>query len=263
MKSILLLVDSKPGFDGRLQAALDVARACGAHLTCLQANDYPAWALHDGLGMPLTAVDMEALNRSLEDGRRRERDAVEARLRRENVPWSWHACDDGRYVAIARLAALHDLVVAGAAADGDAGDVLLSTRTPVLVAPGGAAGFDPGRPVLIAWNGSPEAAAALKAAVPLIGRAAAVHLATVGEAEPDLPAESAARYLSRHGVHAEVHRVAVDRGVAAMLDALAQRLDAGWMVMGGYGRSRWREVLLGGVTQEVLRAPKRTVFICH
>lgn len=263
MKSILLLIDSFAGFDSRLQAALDVARGCGAHLTCLQASDYPAWAIYDGISMPMTAIDLDALNRSIEEGRTKERAAVEARLSAEDVPWSWHAEADARFVAIARHASLHDLIVLGAKADTDAGDVLLSTRTPALVIPEGARAFDVTGPALVAWNSSPEAAAALKGAVPLLKHASAVHLVEVGDADRDPPIEAAARYLSRHGVHANVERVPAQGNVSATIAATADRLGAAWVTMGAYGRSRWRETLLGGVTRGMLKDPKRPLLLAH
>jgi nucleotide-binding universal stress UspA family protein len=140
---------------------------------------------------------------------------------------------------------------------------------PVLVVPGDAKAFDVTAPVMVAWNGSAEAAHALRAAVPLLAAAGKVWLVSIAEASDkkprfDFPALEGAQYLSRHGIACEV--VEVPRGEAKIGDTLfsaAQMRGCGLMVMGAYGHSRLAEMLLGGVTRQMLSEPQRPVLLAH
>src|SRR5690606_455080 len=159
---------------------------------------------------------------------------------------------------------LSDLVVVGTCeprggrgASSIAGHVAIHARTPILAVPPKARGFDPAVPALVAWNGAIEASPALRAAVPLLKRAAAVQLITVEEArkEPlfDLPPTEGAEFLSRHGIECDM--VAIPLRDGSVEDALchaAQVRRAGYIVMGAYGHTRLRETVLGGATNGLL-----------
>jgi nucleotide-binding universal stress UspA family protein len=140
---------------------------------------------------------------------------------------------------------------------------------PVLVVRGDVASFDVTAPVMVAWNGSAEAAHALRAAVPLLAAARKVWLVSVAEPADrkprfDFPALEGAQYLSRHGIDCEL--VEVPRGEAKIGDTLfsaAQMRDCGLMVMGAYGHSRLAEMLLGGVTRQMLSAPPMPILLAH
>lgn len=146
-----------------------------------------------------------------------------------------------------------------------AGDVAINARTPVLVVPAGTTRFDVTGKAFVAWNGSPEAAHALKASLPMLRLAASVVIATVEEPHSGfLPPLDACEYLSRHGVKAEL--LAIERGKASTADALLtarDRTGAGYVVMGAYGHSRMREFVLGGVTREMLRGSPVPMFLAH
>ena len=148
------------------------------------------------------------------------------------------------------------------------GGLVLKARAPVLVVPGDARAFDIGAPVLVAWNGSSEAAHALRAAVPLLACSAKVTLASIAEVNDkqrfDFPPIEGAQYLSRHGIDCEI--VEIPRGEAKIADTLfsaAQMRGCGLMVMGAYGHSRLAELLFGGVTRRVLSDPQVPILLAH
>ena len=128
--------------------------------------------------------------------------------------------------------------------------------------------FDVGAPMLVAWNGSAEGAHALRAAMPLLACSCKVTLACVIEADErarfDLPSTDGAKYLARHGIDCEI--VEIPRGEASIADTLfsaAQMRECGLMVMGAYGHSRLAELLLGGVTRQMLSEPQMPVLLAH
>ncbi len=123
--------------------------------------------------------------------------------------------------------------------------------------------------VLVAWDGSPVALAALRAAVPVLQAARDVRLAVAeprdGAAEWLLPqAQDAATYLSRYGISAEVNLLPGPKPpVAEALVNFAGEIDADLMVMGAYGHTRLRERLLGGVTRAMLERAPVSLLIAH
>jgi nucleotide-binding universal stress UspA family protein len=121
---------------------------------------------------------------------------------------------------------------------------------------------------MVAWNGSAEAAHALRAAVPLLAMAGKVWLVTIAEpgekARFDLPPIEGAQYLSRHGIECEMVEVPRDKaGIADTLRSAAEVRGCGLMVMGAYGHSRLAEMLLGGVTRKMLADPQLPILLAH
>jgi nucleotide-binding universal stress UspA family protein len=163
---------------------------------------------------------------------------------------------------IERAARLCDLIVIGAT-DGQAGyenmregfeAALLSGARPVLFVPREPA-ESPGQRIAIAYDGSAAAAHAVTAALPFLSRAKSVHSFEVtADAGKSAALAELHDYLALRGI--EVIEHVVDPGAKPLGEALAlavqaQRCDL--LVLGGYGHSRIREFVLGGVTRHVLR----------
>lgn len=263
MKSILLHVFSDDQFDNRLSVALDIARTCDAHLTCLQVSPYDAVvAMNPVGGMPFEAFFLEQLRTEELEVRQR----TEARLAASGIAWDWQMGDGDVARAVVGGASLHDLIVvsqsthrAGLGAEPlpIVDDIVTSARCGVFVVPRGVDRFDPHCPALVAWNASPEAAAAVRRALPLLKLSSAVSIVSVGEDEADYPQTAACVYLSRHGVHAEMCPLPqTGYSTGETLEHFAQEHGVGLMVLGAYGHSRLREMLLGGVTRRLLAHAK-------
>jgi nucleotide-binding universal stress UspA family protein len=170
---------------------------------------------------------------------------------------------------LARYARHADLTLVGRANAevGGADDALLAEAAfmdsgrPALVVPpegGGAAWSLPPRRAVVAWDGSREAARATGDALPLLRLADRVTVLVVDGRDAsghpgDRPGAEIAAHLARHGVGAEVLEARSD-GAPTGEAILAQARSAGadLLVTGGYGHSRLREMLLGGVTRHVL-----------
>lgn len=165
----------------------------------------------------------------------------------------------------------HDLVVLGRAR-GPNGlppdfieQLVLGCGRPLLIAskqaPAALAGT-----VLMCWKETAEAARAVSAALPLLSRAGRVVVATVEEDDRNAASGLAelARLMTWHGITAETELLSRDRRpVQEQLADVARRHRADLMVMGGYGRSRARELILGGVTQSVIESAELPVFLLH
>ncbi len=121
--------------------------------------------------------------------------------------------------------------------------------------------------VLVAWNGSREAARAVAEALPYLRKAETVSVVVVDDTDPvedqTKIGKDLVEHLQHHGVAATVHRVRKDGHVGSTLIAECKRLKADLVVMGGYGHSRLREWLLGGATYEMLHNAPVPLLIAH
>jgi len=134
--------------------------------------------------------------------------------------------------------------------------VLFSSGRPCLLLPPQTSSGGRFETVLVAWKSGREAARALKDALPFLKQAEQVTIAIATEEADEESRTSSgadvARYLSRHGVHAEVRELP---GWNSAQDALLNEVEASGaelVVAGAYGHTRLTERLLGGVTRALL-----------
>ncbi|MFM6951210.1 MAG: universal stress protein [Novosphingobium sp.] len=246
MRSILVQGGRDAGMGARLDTAMDLARVHGGHLTVLIDTPVDKYVTVDPYGGAILA--REALETALQ-----EDDALAAafgeRLARDDVPFDVAQSELPQLDALARCGDLADLLVVSRSS-GLAGDLALAASCPVLALPDHAPLRLPLRTACVAWDGSSEAARALKAAVPLLSAADQVQVLTVQSAKPSgFPPTEALRYLSRHAVKAELVELPQGRSVEETLAEAVAQAGADLFVMGAYGHSRLREFLFGGVTR--------------
>jgi len=267
MKNVLVPIHDDPGQESRLQAALDLTRALDGHLTCIETITPP-----EALPEVYMAVGYDQLVAAERTDADSNRARVEARLSAEDVPWNCIEVVAHPAAAIQQAIGLADIVVLNRKLERFAlpdwlkvtSETIIASRKPVVAVPEEARGFAAFGPALIAWDGSVEAAAALRAAVPLLQKAANVTLLEIDDDHIGKRGEEAAAYLSRHGVHARLVREPRAHSDSARL--ILDRADAskaGYIVMGGFGRGRLREALFGGVTRTLLRSSRVPLVLVH
>ena len=145
--------------------------------------------------------------------------------------------------------------------------LLFEADCPTIVVPKGDVSARPDC-IVIAWNESPEAMRAVRAAMPLLKAASTVHIAIVDPPEtgPERsdPGGALAVYLYRHGVRSDIQ--VMTRQGKKVSERLAQHVTetgADMLVMGGYGHSRFREAVLGGATRDMLQCSSVPVLMAH
>jgi nucleotide-binding universal stress UspA family protein len=141
---------------------------------------------------------------------------------------------------------------------------LMHGRSPVLLVPQTPAGVH-GTKAVVAWDGSATAARAVAAAIPLLKAASAIEIVSISTGSIQTAEMDRLRdYLRLHGLTATEHGVNPGgQPTGAVLMDVARRAGAGVVVLGGYGHSRWRELVLGGVTRHVLSEATMPVFMAH
>lgn len=138
-----------------------------------------------------------------------------------------------------------------------------SGRACLFVPPKGVAPKNFGT-ILVAWNGSREAARAIAEAMPLLKAATQVVVVSIGEESEVEFGGDIARHLSRHGIAAVIGTIEASmEGPGDALLGEARRIGADLLVMGGYGHSRFREWILGGATRHVLSSAEIPVFMAR
>ena len=284
LRDLLVVLDGSPRSDVVLDVAIGLARRHEAHLTGLcplevlmphnlafALGGYPALSTLEGAANQLEAEALAKAN-GIEAGFRDQ-------LKRNEVLGDWQLGRGGVVDVVTLHARAADLVVMGQA-DPDhplppaahrlVDDVLMTSGRPLLLVPF-AGRFDTiGTNVLLGWNGTREAARAANDAMLLIEPQATVTVLTVerGRAASELgtvPGGDIAAHLARHGFKVTAARSATD-GTISDADALlsyASDIGTDLLVVGGYGHSRAREMVLGGVSRGLLQHMTVPVLISH
>jgi len=267
MKNILLLVHKDAGQEARLQAALDLTRALKGHLTCLDVVQVYSV---DSDFQAAYAQSVMFTGEQAREAKNRER--IEARLANEDVPWNWLDATGDIAIALKDAAGMADLIVVNRELDDAflpdmraiAGEVTISSGRAVVAVPQHGRGFQVDGRALVAWDGSAEAQNALHSALPLLRLARDVTIFEIKDHAVEKPAEEAASYLARHDISALiVRRRAGITPTAAMLLTEAATEKASYIVMGGFGHSRFVEAVFGGVTREMLGESPVPLVLAH
>ncbi len=121
--------------------------------------------------------------------------------------------------------------------------------------------------VMVCWDGSRPAARAIADAMPLLAKAGSVEIVIITNErgkQDEIEGADMGQHLARHGLKVDVHRMT--GGSIDVADALlSHAADSGadFMVMGGYGHSRLREFVLGGVTHSIFRSMTVPALLSH
>jgi nucleotide-binding universal stress UspA family protein len=267
----LLLVIGKDTEAGE-HYALELAQLSGAALTVTSSGAGPSLPAFIRSELPRDLLDH--MREDVENTARAALEAFSVRAKQtgvtvETVMLDLATGDVSR--EISRLARYFDATVlqqpdpAGTESADLIEAVLFGSGRPVLVVP-----FRQGptqfKAVLIAWDEGRPAARAVADALPLLAMAERVEVVTVGDLRGDRSRLSShlVRHLARHGIEAQMTSLANDQGsVASALLSHAADVKADLIVMGGYGHSRLREIVLGGTTRRILQTMTIPVLMAH
>ncbi|RUR66352.1 universal stress protein [Variovorax guangxiensis] len=276
-RTILVHLDRSGRSPVRAALAARWARAHESHLTGLIPT-----GLYDGI-IPADAIATGMTDYIAEsaDYLRRRAEAIAREFRQDiaaSGPLSYEVqlVDGVTEDAVVRYGHASDLVVVGQSDEsarrdttvhGLAEHVLMEVGRPVLVVP--SAGEFSGVPknIVVAWDGSREAAVALHASLPAL-RGVRVTLLSLrhprdGDDAQRLLTHDMIQFLLRHGVQARAESEVTEIGIADALLSRVSDLGADLLVMGAYSHSRLRERILGGVTRQILAQMTVPVLMAH
>lgn len=272
-KTILVHVDDTPQAKARIELAVRLAREHGGHLVGAAMTGISRYIFY-GSTVDVARSVIEPQLRQLADNANAallQFEAVAAAA--PGVSFEKRLIDDDAAPGLASQARYADLVVVSQSDQGSpvvriAPDlpayVMLHSACPVLIVPFAGAPLACGAHPLVAWDESLQASRAVANGVPLLQRAPKVSLAVLNAGgEPRPAGADIALFLARHGVNVEVLRRETEYEIGFALLELAADIGADMLVMGGYGHARFREVVLGGVTQTMLSNMTVPVLMSH
>ena len=274
LKDVVVNLSGRAPQDYAAEYAASVAATFSAYVAGISFLYEPV--IPDGTlgGVPIDLIELQR-----EENSKAAKDAVgrfEAAVKQAGISGETRILDatfGGAATLFAQIARRFDLAVVGQAQreHGASDDLMIEgalfeSGSPLIVVPYiQRRGLTLER-VLVCWDGGRTAARAVGDAMPFLERAKAVDIVIVAEERKndEITGTTMSEHLARHGVAAQVKRMA--RGDIAIEDViLSYAADSGadFMVMGGYGHSRLREFILGGVTRGILASMTVPVLMSH
>ncbi|WP_342116400.1 universal stress protein [Pseudoduganella sp. OTU4001] len=266
-KTIVLHADASRNAPTRMQLAALIAEQQQAHLVCSAMTGISRYVYsgHDPLPNHVIRIDLA----DMATARARQVLVDHAKLAQAQGVASYEErlVNDDPYGGLVLQSRYADLVIlgqtdrddpaTGATQQGLPEYVILNGCCPVLVVPFAGRFPSIGQSILVAWDGSLQAARAIKHALPLLVNAKRVVVTMVdpviGDDEHgEEPGADIALHLARHGVAVETQVIASDGDVGEALMAAADSAQSDLVVMGAYGHSRLHEIMLGGATRTIL-----------
>ncbi|MBI1365181.1 MAG: hypothetical protein GC153_04420 [Alphaproteobacteria bacterium] len=277
VKAILTLLDRPGDMAGVLAWANRLARDFDATADAVfMRHDWLTEMpmVSDGFGIYYTDVVTRELQEAAERAEQVAREEFETAQKRGTHCRlaKLHAVSRASRDDLARLARCFDLGVAHLPAEANfaadeavLGQFLLKGGTPVFVAPRDVRADAPLSSALIAWDGSIEAARAVRAALPFLRDCGQVSIRTIAEKKDEHPnLAPVRRYLELHGVETQPGALKSEgEAVAEKILSEAEEIAASFLVMGAFSSAPWQEQLFGGATHTVLRKSRRPVILSH
>jgi nucleotide-binding universal stress UspA family protein len=278
IRQIAVEVDHSPAGNVRLNTAVHLAKATNAELLAFgiysPSNGASTSApLNAGMDSLPQALDPKAGITSAPRLTYLETSFRDKMRTAANVPFEWRAIPSTELETVRGLAKMADLTVLGRRSDSFSAtsfgpeEIALHCGRPILLMPPKTRQATIGQNVIIAWDGSGQAARALHDAMPLLRDARHIQIVEVDRAAQTSGypgASAAAGYLERHGFNATVsEEPALAESIAEALFDHVVAANADLLVAGLFHHSPTREAIFGGVSTELLRSCPVPVLLSH
>lgn len=266
--SFLVYVEPTAAGVARLETACELATSFNAHLIGVSASLLPPPMVDElAVGAELLATYRKGADEEVA----RARDVFEAAVRGRPIKSEWRGGVDWPADLVVRAARAADLVILGPKSESapyrspDPASVLQEIGRPVLLIPDAPARSPVGSPAVVGWKDTREAQRAVAFSLPLLRRSTAVsvtEVASQGGQDVETGVSDVRNFLGRHDV--EAHSQVLIKGeqtTSSHLLSHARFLNAGLLVIGGYGRPRLQQWVLGGVTRTMLQHSPISVLL--
>ena len=275
-QNILVHIDHTKSAQPRAEGAAALAVRFQSFLTgvFLKAEAAPAHAVSDAITMPTGNVDryMEERAERINEICHSARSMFNTAVGKAGLPFHWQEINGDRDEALIACARRHDLVVMPPVMTAPFGQntilasqVAMACGGPVLIAPPSGFAKDVGRKILVAWNDSRESARALRDAWPFLAQAEEIHFLIVSRTAGRELDEGLQRHLRQHACRPA--KVVIDRRDDLVTGNIISRhigmAGADMAILGLYGHSRLRELVLGGVSRELIEEMPVPLLVSH
>jgi nucleotide-binding universal stress UspA family protein len=274
IKTILVHVAKDDHHMQRLKVALELARRHQAHIVALFTTR-PVGMPHAVAGRAASAGFLAEATRSARETAHALEEELARACERDRISHTWVVEDGDHLELLAQHAHVADLAVVSQFVHEHLEDhfrlrlseeLVLAAGCPVLIVPRTWDSLAFGRRILVAWKSTRESIRAVRDSLDFLRAAELVVVLSIGgEPAQGRPAHEVVSYLQRHGITA-VPRIDVDDeedNVGRVILRQAEAHSCDMVVMGGYGHSRLREVMLGGTTRHVFEHMTIPVVMSH
>ena len=271
-KSLMVHIDLDRSNDTRIKIANDLANRFGAGVIGIVAARALSFYESDSFAMSeVIEKERKDIAARMQTAETHFRGALDGHAK--FIEWRSAIGDPTDYILEQSRAA--DLMLIGTAQreknfdparELDPTDLVVAAGRPVLVVPHEVAQLQT-KCVLIAWKDTREARRAVLDALPLLCLYERIIVVEIDEANDPAAVDTSVNdvvvWLSRHGVKARGVVLPLLDSPAEQIDRLASEEDAGLIIAGAYGHSRFREWVLGGTTRDILMRMSRSMFFSH
>jgi nucleotide-binding universal stress UspA family protein len=259
--------------EARLEAAGQIADRFGSTIVGIAAAEFspPMYFTSGQQAERLLDQGQASIRTRMSELEAQFREATRNRAR--HTEWRCAIDFPARYIL--QEARCADIIVSGGVdeaisdpfAQASSADLVMQAGRPLFVSPDKVSWVDL-RSVLVAWKDTPEARRAVADALPMLRKAKDVTVVEIVEGDDSGSAalsrvRDVVAWLSRHGVAASELVPETGGDAIARLDEIAANVGAGVVVAGAYGHSRFRELILGGMTQHLIAQSTRCVLLSH
>lgn len=277
MKDILVLCDSNDSNDYRVETALSYAKSFEAHITGMHMIPFPVIPIYGGMypdaSLYTAAAQIDKANEHAEELEK----SFTSIANNYEVPYEWKTIEGLDINFVIENARYADLVVAPAAYSHYSVETshhlceYFSSELgrPLLITPDLKKIFNLPKRVIIAWDESHEAARAVHDALPVLKHAESVQIVSVSkndknEKENMIRGEQLQRHLHHHNINCEVFSPdKSSKGTGYTIYESALEYNAELIVMGAYGHSKFKEIILGSTTKYLIENSTLPLFVSN
>ena len=271
IQDIVVYVDNDKDCENRLESATSLSKTFEARLSglyLLQKISIPAYA---GAYVPVEVF--ETNDEETEKLRDKAEAVFTAKAVSQKIDSQFQAVEGDVASELNRSSCYADLLIVPQRKNDrfdfnpyyQLSDVLLGAACPVLLLPDTKPPALPPQTALLAWNGERECARALKAAMPMLSKVTKIDIVSINDqGGENSDTKMITDHINRHGIKTEVHYLQgshFDNGKALLTQAT--ELGSEMLIMGAYGHSRIRELMLGGTTRHVLENTELPILFSH
>ncbi len=275
MKDIFVLCDSNDANDYRVETALSYAKSFNAHITGVHMIPFPIIPVYGGMypdaSSYTAAVQIDRANEYAEE----LENSFTAKASNNEIPYEWKTIEGLDLNFVIENARYADLVIAPASYSHYSDETshhlcdyfATNLGRPLLIVPDLKKIFNLPERIVIAWDESHEAARAVHDAIPVLKQAEHIQIISVSkndktEKENMIRCEQLQRHLRHHNIKCEVFSPdKSSKGVGYTVYESALEYNAELIVMGAYGHSKFKEIILGSTTKYLIENSTLPLFV--
>lgn len=271
IRSILINIDLETAGSTSLNYAIDLAQTFDAELIGVAADEPDL--TFTGADIGTGSTEFYVMERAEIEKRLKAAEAHFRAIVPAGVKSEWRSYLGNSVRSLVSAARRADIIVTASTMSPtyqkrrpvDLGELVISAGRPVIDVANGATKFAAGK-IVIGWKDTREARRAVADALPFLKLGKDITAITIGEGEPKEEQRSLddlVAWLAGHGISAKSELIDNSDGLSDVLQAAATGHEADLLISGGYGHSRMREWILGGVTRSLLKADTITRLLSN